>query len=71
MLRRIAQDEIWRNHEIKAVLVRSGGRAAMIAGDARHSVVQRWKPDRRFEYDVDAAMDVALRMRFLEQASQT
>ncbi len=79
MLCRIGEVEIWRILEIHgpflaghvSVLVRSGGREAVITGDALHSSVQCRHPDWHFRFDADAEMAVASRRRLLEDASET
>lgn len=54
-----------------AVRVSSGGREALITGDALHSAAQCWHPEWHFRYDADPEMAVASRRRLLETASET
>ncbi|MBM7069318.1 MBL fold metallo-hydrolase [Actibacterium sp. 188UL27-1] len=54
-----------------AVLIRSGGREAVITGDAMHSTVQCWHPDWHFVYDGDGEQATASRRQLLEEASET
>lgn len=52
------------------VLVHSGGREALITGDAMHSAAQCWHPEWHFKYDTDPQMAVASRRRLLESAAE-
>ena len=53
-----------------SVLITSGGREALITGDALHSSAQCTHPEWHFKYDVDPQMAVASRRRLLEDASE-
>jgi len=54
-----------------SVAVQSGGRQALITGDALHSAAQCWHPEWHFVFDADGEMAIASRRRLLERASET
>lgn len=54
-----------------SVRITSGGREAIITGDALHSAAQCWHPDWHFRYDVDGEKAVQSRRNLLESASET
>ncbi|MEW9922181.1 MBL fold metallo-hydrolase [Marimonas sp. MJW-29] len=53
-----------------SVRIESGGRVAVITGDALHSSVQCRHPEWHFKFDVDAERAVASRRQLLEDAAE-
>ncbi len=53
-----------------SVLIESGGKRAVITGDAIHSTAQCWHPGWHFRFDTDAEAAVASRRRLLEMAAE-
>lgn len=54
-----------------SILVRSGGREALITGDALHSSAQCWHPDWHFKFDADPELAGTSRKQILERCSET
>lgn len=54
-----------------SVVISSGGREAVITGDALHTSAQCAHPEWHFKYDMDADLAVASRKALLESAAQT
>lgn len=54
-----------------SVQVISGGRQAVITGDALHSTAQCWHPEWHFMFDDDAEAAVKSRVSLLEQSAET
>jgi glyoxylase-like metal-dependent hydrolase (beta-lactamase superfamily II) len=54
-----------------SVLVQSGGRDAIITGDALHSTAQCWHPDWHFLYDQDPEAAVRSRKKLLERCAES
>ena len=54
-----------------SVRIESGGRVAIITGDALHSTVQCWHPEWHFKYDADAPRAISSRRHLLETAVRT
>ena len=54
-----------------SVAISSGGKRALITGDALHSTAQCWHPEWHFLFDHDPEMAVRSRRSLLEQASET
>ena len=54
-----------------SVQIESGGRAALITGDAIHTTAQCWHAEWLFQFDEDAEQAVASRRRLLETAADT
>ncbi|MEL6684406.1 MAG: MBL fold metallo-hydrolase [Pseudomonadota bacterium] len=54
-----------------SVLVKSGGREAVITGDALHSSAQCTHPDWHFLYDADAPLAVTSRRQLLERCAES
>lgn len=53
-----------------SVRIRSGGREAIITGDALHSAAQCWHPEWHFKFDVDGDRAVQSRRGLLASASE-
>ena len=53
-----------------SIQIRSGGREAIITGDALHTTAQCAHPEWHFLYDDDAELAVSSRRQFLERASE-
>lgn len=54
-----------------SIQIKSGGREAIITGDALHSTAQCWHPEWHFSFDMDAELAEASRRQLLEIASET
>lgn len=54
-----------------SVRITSGGREAVITGDALHTAAQCWHPEWQFKYDLDAEQAVRSRRQLLESAAES